>query len=353
MFGSSERVLELLAERERIDAQLLVEVGAWAASREYAADGAATATSWLVNRGDMSSVEAARLVRNGRLVHTHQRTAKLLDSGDISPGHVDVMARAARNRESCFDEHEETLLDAARALPVQQFRTVARRWRVLADDVLATEEAANLYDGRYLHASKTLNGGVRIDGLLDPEGGAWLLGALAERMGTDTTIPAAQRRADALVALARGKHSDVRLDVLIDHDTLTGEPPADLTRARSDLAPVGPVAPETLRRLACDARIGRIVCRGPSEILDVGRSRRIVTRAQRRALDARDGGCVFPGCDRLPGWCDAHHLVHWIDGGTTDLDNLTLLCRHHHTFCHERRWVLVRDRDGTVDARPP
>src|SRR5690242_14821153 len=117
MFGSSERVLELLAARERLDAQLLAEVGSWAASREYAADGAATPTSWLVHRGNMTSVEATRLVRNARLVHTHEHTAKLLDGGDITAAHVDTMARVARHRESCFDDHEDTLLDAARALP--------------------------------------------------------------------------------------------------------------------------------------------------------------------------------------------------------------------------------------------
>jgi hypothetical protein len=141
MFGASIEVLELLAERERIDAALLQKVGVFAASGEWSADGGCTPTSWLVHHGKMTSVEAARLVRNARLVHKHERTAKVLDAGDITTAHVDVMARAARHRESCFDEHEETLLDAARALPVQQFRTVARRWRMLADDVLADEDA--------------------------------------------------------------------------------------------------------------------------------------------------------------------------------------------------------------------
>jgi hypothetical protein len=125
MFRSSERVLELPAARERLDAELLAEVGAWAASHEYAADGAATPTAWLVHRGNMTSIEAARLVRNARLVHTRESTAKLLEGGDITTAHVDTMARVARHRESCFDDHEDTLLDAARALPPQSFRHVA------------------------------------------------------------------------------------------------------------------------------------------------------------------------------------------------------------------------------------
>src|ERR1700682_575720 len=141
MFGASAEVLDILAERERIDARLVQAVGAWAAAGGWGADGGGP-RSGLGHCGGMTSVEASRLVRNGRLVYKHDRTAKLLGSGDISSGHVDLMARAARHREDCFDQHEAALLDAARALPVEEFRTVARRWQVLADDVLATDDAA-------------------------------------------------------------------------------------------------------------------------------------------------------------------------------------------------------------------
>ena len=92
---------------------------------------------------------------------------------------------------------------------------------------------------------------------------------------------------------------------------------------------------------------------GPSEVLDLGRRTRVVTPAQRRALAVRDGGCVFPGCDRPPPWTDAHHLVHWLDNGPSNLDNLVLLCRRHHVLCHEGRWQLQRGPDGTVTAERP
>ena len=64
-------------------------------------------------------------------------------------------------------------------------------------------------------------------------------------------------------------------------------------------------------------------------------------------LGIRDGGCVFPGCHRVPGWCDAHHVVPWTRGGATDLDNLVLVCRRHQVLLHEGRWRLHRDPDGT------
>ena len=72
-----------------------------------------------------------------------------------------------------------------------------------------------------------------------------------------------------------------------------------------------------------------------SEVLDVGRTTRVVPAAIRRALALRDKGCAHPGCTRPHHWCDAHHKVHWVDGGETSLDNLVLLCRRHHRMVHE------------------
>jgi hypothetical protein len=73
----------------------------------------------------------------------------------------------------------------------------------------------------------------------------------------------------------------------------------------------------------------------------------------RRALEIRDGGCVWPGCDRPGRWCDAHHLTWWEDGGPTNLDNCVLLCRRHHTHVHELGWTIDRDTNGDVTVTPP
>ena len=90
-----------------------------------------------------------------------------------------------------------------------------------------------------------------------------------------------------------------------------------------------------LRRIACDTQVIPVVMGGPSEVLDVGRSKRTITPAIRRALIARDQGCVWPGCDRAPVHCDGHHIQHWLDDGPTCLDNLALLCHGHHQRLHE------------------
>jgi hypothetical protein len=91
----------------------------------------------------------------------------------------------------------------------------------------------------------------------------------------------------------------------------------------------------------------------PTQPLEVGRTTRVVTTAQRAALVVRDGGCAVPDCDRPPGWCEAHHLVHWLHGGPTDLANLALVCRAHHRAVHEGGWRLGRDPDGHLVATPP
>ncbi|MCB9388026.1 MAG: DUF222 domain-containing protein [Acidimicrobiia bacterium] len=144
------------------------------------------------------------------------------------------------------------------------------------------------------------------------------------------------------------------LHVRCDADVLTG----DLERARQRGAHVGDtslgvaLSAATIRRLACDAGVIPTVLGGDSQILDVGRMRRTATAAQRSALEHRDGHCVFPGCDRPPGWCQVHHLIPWKTGGSTNLDNLVMLCGTHHHMLHEGRWKLRRDSSGWV-AIPP
>jgi hypothetical protein len=113
--------------------------------------------------------------------------------------------------------------------------------------------------------------------------------------------------------------------------------------ARCELDDGRSLGPEAGRRLACDATISRLITRGGSEPLDVGRRTAVVPAALRRAVVARDRTCRFPGCDRPHGWCDAHHVVHWADGGTTCLSNLVLLCRRHHRLVHGSFGLEIAD----------
>lgn len=114
----------------------------------------------------------------------------------------------------------------------------------------------------------------------------------------------------------------------------------------------GPIHSATAALLACDAWIGVTIFNTGGEPLHHGRKRRLFSQAQRHALMLRDGGCVFPGCDRSLAWCDAHHLTPWNNGGETNIDGGALLCRHHHTCVHHG-WQLTRHADGTWTAKAP
>src|SRR5207302_1228168 len=88
---------------------------------------------------------------------------------------------------------------------------------------------------------------------------------------------------------------------------------------RNNSSPISSVA---VQRMACDCSVTRILLSQESLVIDIGRSKRVISGPARKALSARDGHCRWPGCERPASWCDGHHLVHWIDGGDTDLDNL-------------------------------
>ena len=110
---------------------------------------------------------------------------------------------------------------------------------------------------------------------------------------------------------------------------------------------------ETVRSLTDQAEVYTAFLTGAGQLLRLGRSRRIATRSQTIALITRDSGCSFPGCDTAPEFCERHHIKAWIDGGTTDLDNLTLLCRYHHHNFASKGWDCQINADGLPEWRPP
>lgn len=145
-------------------------------------------------------------------------------------------------------------------------------------------------------------------------------------------------------------HDASASDALASHDEpsdgMTVPAPVPATGERTGwgrLPHAGPVPVSLLRRLACDADIIPVVMGGESEILDVGRARRLVPASMRRALIARDGGCLFPGCTIPSTWTEGHHVVPWSHGGATSIDNTALLCSAHHHAVHSGRWMIEAD----------
>ncbi|GMA93689.1 hypothetical protein GCM10025881_05130 [Pseudolysinimonas kribbensis] len=174
--------------------------------------------------------------------------------------------------------------------------------------------------------------------------------ARAERIERDPRT-AEQYASDVLVELLRLGHT-------ADPQLLGGdEPPAvrvlvtgaDLASGRGFAQIEGqtaPVSTATAERLVCSSGQQVIVFDPDGRPLDVGRASRLFTRRQRRALHARDGGCMFPGCERPPSWTEAHHIRHWVrDRGGSDIDDGILLCRHHHRLVHDQGWEFQRAMD--------
>ncbi|MBG6068213.1 HNH endonuclease signature motif containing protein [Micromonospora ureilytica] len=221
-------------------------------------------------------------------------------------------------------------------------------------------EARRATRDRHLTLSEQTDGRLRLTGTLDAETASLLRAAidpLSAPSGPDDQRSAAQRRHDALADLCR---LTLRTTELPEH----GGDPAQivvttsydgLTRQLSSGAldtGLG-LTPEAVRLLACDATLLPAVLGGAGQVLDVGRQRRLITGPLRRALVLRDRGCAFPGCDRPPRWCHAHHIHHWADGGTTSLANAVLLCGHHHRHLHHSDWTVHLSGDGHPEFVPP
>jgi Domain of unknown function (DUF222)/HNH endonuclease len=359
--SSDEELGEDLVELERASRVLDAERARRLAEVErrgtWAIDGHLSVVSWLAARVRVGFGRASQQVKMSRALRVMPVTSDALGSGELSSEAAGLLISAREAAPEAFSEAEPMLVDAAEILPVREFRTAIAYWRQAADASAEEARARRIYEGRHLHVSPTIEGTVRIDGDLDPESGQTVLVALRAmqdawaRDGDEDRRTAPQRRADALTELCRTwlDRSDrpqvagerPHVVVTVDLESLTGK-----LGKRSELEDTGPITPEMARRLACDAGVSRVLTKGASEPLDVGRKTPVVPSGMRRALVVRDGGCRFPDCGRPQSWCDAHHVEHWADGGETALENLVLLCRPHHRAVHEGFRVAM------IEGRP-
>jgi hypothetical protein len=231
--------------------------------------------------------------------------------------------------------------------------------RGLRDKLIATHGL----EGEFQRRQDQLKHGVSLsqpmddDGMaeyrlrLDPEGKEVLEAMLGPLSAPKPTPGCAdlrssdQRRGEALVEICRRAAAaggaapattKAQVFVTVTLDDLKEQHGAGATLLTGQL-----LAPETLRRMACDATIIPVVLGSDSEILDVGRARRLFTPGLLRAIWLRDKGCTIPGCTAPPFWADAHHILHWVDGGPTSLTNGALLCGRHHTIAHQRGWTAT------------
>jgi len=331
-------------------------------SGEYAADGALSAVAWVRERCKLSGGAAAERVNVARQLEKLPQTAKAFATGSVGFQHVAVIARTAENVGTMSVQKEEgNLLQAAHRMDPGRFAGVAKDFEQRVDREAALADANRAYARRYLHISEPQDGIVRLDGLLDVDGGATLRTALLALMPPpkrDDDRTPGQRRADALVELARRPLDGSKLGtvggqrphlvITASVETLAGLPGAPAAQVEGG----GPIPQETAQRLACDPTVSWLM--GHAELEnETSHAQRRIPAATRRALVARDRDCVFNGCHRPAIWCDGHHLTWWTRGGKTELPNLALVCGRHHRMLHEEGWALTRGKDGRWRATPP
>ena len=371
----SDRVLEddvvdIEIASRALDAERLRRIAELDARGSFAQDGYLSMAAWLVHRLRVTWSSAGQYVRMARGLRRMPHTRDALTAGIVSTMAASMLVSARETNAAEFARVEATLVDAASTLAPRELRGAIDYWRDAVDRTPVDGDDARKRERRRLHISPVLDGMVRVDGDLDPETGQVVITALravtSMRDDGSDRRTAPQRRADALGEIChqwmdgsnRASIAGERphLTVTVDLETLERR-----AGRRCEVDDAGRIGPEAARRIACDASVSRVITVAPSAPVEIGRRTPIVPAALRRAVVVRDGGCRFPGCDRPPGWCDAHHVVHWADGGETTLGNLVLLCRPHHRMVHDRFSLTVEDDrprfrrpDGTPleDAAP-
>jgi Domain of unknown function (DUF222) len=372
VMGISQRdeLAGLWQQMARLDAQFARHVAEFDTSVEWSVDGSRSAPSWLVRNHRLATGESHGRVRVARQIAQMPIAFTAWQDGRISSRHVDVLTsiRHAANADTEFAAFEQYVVDVALTHTPEEVAVVGRRWRDALDDHLGRDGSNSKkqkkdaeHERRRANFSRTLNGIGILDGTFDTEGAEIIetgLNRCYERnhRADDPRSPA-QQRADAIVDIFQHylDHQDrgvnrPHLMVAVDGTTLAAEGVGRCETLRGYQ-----LHPETVRRLACDAFIQRIVLDPNGVPLDLGRATRTFTPDQYRAIMIRDGGCRIPDCDAGPEDCQAHHTDYWENGGRTDLAVGLAVCRGagHHRMIHEGGWTISGDPNGEITFHDP
>ena len=308
------------------------------------------------NGARVSQREAARTTKRATTLGDTPAMSDRLAAGRISPEHVDAVADAAGrltddDRRRALRDMDTELADAASSKTPEQFRRfVNKTANQLADDdgIGRSERQRELATLATGHDDDTGMGWLRIT--LHPDDHQSVRRAIDAEVAALRKSrqyqgrPFARLAATAFMNLFRGDRTSrpapSEVLVLIDDRTLVDGVHRDTI---SEYADGAPLPAEAARRHACTADIVGIVVDPDGQPLNVGRTKRQATAAQRRALRAMYRTCAVDGCEHGFERCEIHHLRQWERGGSTDLDNLLPICTYHHHRAHEGRWRLQLD----------
>ncbi|MCZ2823727.1 MULTISPECIES: HNH endonuclease signature motif containing protein [unclassified Modestobacter] len=341
-------------------------------------DGLKSMRSWLTGHTRLSASDASRILRSGRALQRFPALSAGFADGQITAGQVNVVAEKVG--ESEVARAAEQGIDLAAFDQVWALVAAESPHQSLVAAVQAFEDALDPdgpqpdpTEGRRLTIAKHADGSVtgRFD--LDAVGGEKVQAAIesivqADRPKGDARTRA-QQNADALVQLCDNQLASGSLPILrtVKPHVVVGIDLDDLVDPATGAGAAGmgfgaTISAARARWMACDASISRIVMGPDGVLLDLGRDHRAVTPGLRKAVERRDKGCVFAGCGAPSWWCDVHHLIHWLHGGETSLQNSALLCERHHTKVHHGfrvqrdpggRWRTYRPDDTEILIGPP
>ncbi len=357
-------LVRLKQAQSKLDAHIGRATHAADAVGAFIGTGARDTAEWLAKETGTSVRKNRAASELGEAMSKSAELADAVTSGALSADKASMVVGAAG------DEIVDTeLLDAVTDLPLNSVKPVVETWRARLHPDRDTDIAEVQRSRRYLRLTGQPDGMTRVDGLLDPESASivrtTLDGLMNESAFDGTGRTRDQRCADALTQLAHaaskgeitGGRSNTKLLATVPFDTITERA---TQRGRTHVGSTLDAA--TIRRLACDAGIHRVITGPASSVLDFGHETRLVPDNLFYALVARDQHCRWPGCTIRATWCDAHHIVEWTDHGPTSDDNCALLCHRHHQLSHQPGWQLTGDAaemsvhhpDGSIEvSRPP
>jgi hypothetical protein len=328
-------VLAALERRDATDTEFGLSTSGWLADRARIPRGAATDRTKKATQICRHLPAIDEAVVDGRLTFEHARAL--------------VNAASPRVRDALADL-QQPIIELAADSSFAQWQVQVRRLLELLDQDGPRPDDDPSRDR--LSFRSTLDGVTHVDGTMTSSTALAVTSAVEARANelarrarrdhaTCPELPVPTRatlRMQALAELVTGARAD-------------GQPRAEVTLVARDGETTderGNAVPRTAAAVwRCDAELWAVLLDRMGSPVDLGHARRLATRAQRRAIALRDGGCAFPGCDQPMAWCDVHHVVPVERGGRTDLDNLVALCRHHHTVSHRPGWALEVTRPGT------
>jgi len=363
-FRTPENLVKAITGSTRGEAATAVRIGRMAddvAETTDAATGECTAPSqpWLaavaagMAAGAVSVVQADA-IRNGIGVPTDEVTSAMLaEQVEVLVGHA-----ATQDADWLFKEarHLRDLIDARGVAEREEARYLRRSWKLVAradgtgyslieHDAISFAIFKDVYD----RATSPRRGGPRF---VDPEKQSQAQAIIDDKRTTE------QLAHDVIVSLieAGGSVDDTKMlnkggpqiRVLMTLDGIANAnqngTPTDATAGQGQIeGQPDPVSKETVEREICDGVVIPVIFDQTGQAIDVGKAQRLFSIQQRIILAVMFGGCMFPGCDRPPSWCEAHHILHvQRDGGDSTVDNGILLCRHHHHLLHNNGWEIRR-----------